>query len=117
MARLPASARRSFDMHEFMRVEIEDDLITARYCAVPRPHEPPATPPRVADLFQLQLEANKLVRRADGALAAPGAAVSAVAALRRWISRWIRSRLPPAHERAGPGAASAHVRHGKDTSF
>jgi hypothetical protein len=32
-----------------MRVEIEDDLITARYCAVPRPHEPPATPPRVAD--------------------------------------------------------------------
>ncbi|PNE09782.1 MAG: hypothetical protein CR217_18145 [Beijerinckiaceae bacterium] len=33
-----------------------------RYFAVPRPHEPPETPPRVADLFQLQFKANKLVR-------------------------------------------------------
>jgi hypothetical protein len=37
-------------------------VITARYFAVPRPHEPPETPPRVADLFQLQFKANKLVR-------------------------------------------------------
>lgn len=50
------------DTHGFMRVEIEDDVITARYIAVPRPYEPPATPPRVADLFQLQFKANKLVR-------------------------------------------------------
>jgi hypothetical protein len=50
------------DTHGFMRVEIEDDTITARYFAVPRPHEPPETPPRVADLFQLQFKANKLVR-------------------------------------------------------
>jgi hypothetical protein len=41
------------DTHGYMRVEIEHDLITARYLAVPRPHEPPETPPRVADLFQL----------------------------------------------------------------
>jgi hypothetical protein len=50
------------DTHGFMRVEIEDDTITARYFAVPRPHEPPETPPRVADLFQLQFKANKLIR-------------------------------------------------------
>ena len=50
------------DTHGFMRVEIEDDTITALYFAVPRPHEPPETPPRVADLFQLQFKANKLVR-------------------------------------------------------
>jgi hypothetical protein len=50
------------DTHGFMRIEIADDLITARYFAVPRPHEPPDTPPRVADLFQLQFKANKLVR-------------------------------------------------------
>jgi acid phosphatase type 7 len=50
------------DTHGFMRVEIEDDTITARYFAVPPPHEPPETPPRVADLFQLQFKANKLVR-------------------------------------------------------
>jgi hypothetical protein len=45
-----------------MRVEIDDDTITARYLAVPRPHEPPETRPHVADLFQLQFKANKLVR-------------------------------------------------------
>jgi hypothetical protein len=45
-----------------MLIEIEDNLITARYFAVPRPHEPPETPPRVADLFQLHFKANKLVR-------------------------------------------------------
>jgi hypothetical protein len=50
------------DAHGFMRVEIEDDLITARYFAVARPHEPPETPPRVADLFQLHFKSNKLVR-------------------------------------------------------
>jgi hypothetical protein len=50
------------DTHGFMRVEIEDDTITARYFAVPRPYEPPETPPRVADLFQLQFKSNKLVR-------------------------------------------------------
>lgn len=50
------------DTHGFMRVEIEADLITARYFAVPRPHKPPETPPRVADLFQLQFKTNKLVR-------------------------------------------------------
>jgi len=33
-----------------------------RHIAVPRPREPPETPPRVADLFQLQFKANKLVR-------------------------------------------------------
>jgi hypothetical protein len=50
------------DTHGFMRVEIEDDLITARYFAVPRTHDAPETPARVADLFQLQFKANKLVR-------------------------------------------------------
>jgi acid phosphatase type 7 len=50
------------DTHGFMRVEIEDDLITARYIAVARPHEPPQTPPRVADLFQVKFKPNKLVR-------------------------------------------------------
>jgi hypothetical protein len=50
------------DTHGFMRVEIEDDTITARYFAVPRPYEPPETPPRVADLFQLQFKSKKLVR-------------------------------------------------------
>ena len=50
------------DTHGFMRIEIGDDLITARYFAVPRLHEPPETPPRVADLFQLQFTANKLAR-------------------------------------------------------
>jgi acid phosphatase type 7 len=50
------------DTHGFMRVEIEDDLITARYFAVARPHESPETPPRVADLFQLHFKSNKLVR-------------------------------------------------------
>jgi hypothetical protein len=50
------------DTHGFMRVEIVDDTITARYFAVPRPHEPPETPPRVADLFQLQFKSNKLIR-------------------------------------------------------
>jgi hypothetical protein len=48
-----------------MRVEIEDDSITARYFTVPPPHEPPETPPRVANLLQLQFKANKLVRRAN----------------------------------------------------
>ena len=50
------------DTHGFMRVEIEDDSMTALYFTVPRPHEPPETPPRAADLFQLQFKANKLVR-------------------------------------------------------
>jgi acid phosphatase type 7 len=50
------------DTHGFMRVEIEDDLITARCFAVPRPHDAPETPARVADLFQLEFKANKLVR-------------------------------------------------------
>jgi acid phosphatase type 7 len=50
------------DTHGFMRVEIEDDLITARYFAVRRPHDPPETPPQVADLFQLQFKSNKLIR-------------------------------------------------------
>lgn len=50
------------DTHGFMRVEIEGDLITARYIAVARPHEPPQTPPRVADLFQVKFKPNKLVR-------------------------------------------------------
>jgi hypothetical protein len=50
------------DTHGFMRVEIEDDLITARYIAVARPNEPPQTPPRVADLFQVKFKPNKLVR-------------------------------------------------------
>jgi hypothetical protein len=45
-----------------MPVEIEDDTITARYFAVPRPHEPPETPPKVADLFQIKFKPNKLVR-------------------------------------------------------
>jgi hypothetical protein len=59
------------DTHGFMRVEIEDDSITARYFAIPRPSEPQETPSRVADLFQLQFKANKLARRADGTLSAP----------------------------------------------
>jgi len=50
------------DTHGFMRVEIDDETITARYIAVPRPHDPPETPPRVADLFQLQYKPNKLIR-------------------------------------------------------
>jgi len=50
------------DTHGLMRVEIEDDLITARYITVARPHEPPETPPRVADLFQVKFKPNKLVR-------------------------------------------------------
>jgi hypothetical protein len=45
-----------------MPVEIEDDTITARYFAVLRPHEPPETPPKVADLFQIKFKPNKLVR-------------------------------------------------------
>jgi hypothetical protein len=45
-----------------MPVEIEDDTITARYFALPRPHEPPETPPKVADLFQIKFKPNKLVR-------------------------------------------------------
>ncbi len=49
-------------MDGFMRVEIEDDLITARYFAVARPHEPPETPLLVADLLELQFKSNKLVR-------------------------------------------------------
>jgi len=39
------------DTHGFMRVGIEDDLITARYIAVARSDEPPRTPSRGADLF------------------------------------------------------------------
>jgi len=50
------------DTHGFMRVEIDDETITARYIAVSRPHDPPETPPRVADLFQLQYKPNKLIR-------------------------------------------------------
>ncbi len=50
------------DTHGFMRVEIEGDLITCRYLAVARPHDPPGTPARVADLFQFHYKANKLVR-------------------------------------------------------
>jgi len=50
------------DTHGFMRIEIDDEVITARYIAVPRPHEPPETPPRVADLFQVQYKPNKLIR-------------------------------------------------------
>jgi hypothetical protein len=45
-----------------MPVEIEDDTITARSFALPRPHEPPETPPKVADLFQIKFKPNKLVR-------------------------------------------------------
>jgi hypothetical protein len=37
-------------------------MITARYYAVRRPHEPAGTAPRVADLFQLQFKSNKLIR-------------------------------------------------------
>ncbi len=50
------------DTHGFMRVEIEGDLITARYITVARPHESPDTPPKVADLFQVKFKPNKLVR-------------------------------------------------------
>jgi hypothetical protein len=50
------------DTHGFMRVEIEGDLITCRYFAVRRPHDPPTTSPRVADLFQFHFQSNKLVR-------------------------------------------------------
>ncbi len=50
------------DTHGFMRVEIEGDLITARYITVARSHESPDTPPRVADLFQVKFKPNKLVR-------------------------------------------------------
>lgn len=50
------------DTHGFMRIEIENELITARYYAVRRPHDSPGTQPRVADLFQLQFKSNKLVR-------------------------------------------------------
>jgi acid phosphatase type 7 len=50
------------DTHGFMRIEIEGDLITARYITVARPHESPDTPPKVADLFQVKFKPNKLVR-------------------------------------------------------
>ncbi|WP_051335473.1 metallophosphoesterase family protein [Methylocapsa acidiphila] len=50
------------DTHGFMRVEIEGDMITARYYAVRRPQDSPGTPARVADLFQLQFKSNKLIR-------------------------------------------------------
>jgi hypothetical protein len=43
-------------------VEIQGDLITARYVTVARPHESPDTPPKVADLFQVKFKPNKLVR-------------------------------------------------------
>jgi acid phosphatase type 7 len=50
------------DTHGFMRVEIEGDIITCRYFAVARPHDPPNTPARVADFFQLNWRTNRLVR-------------------------------------------------------
>jgi acid phosphatase type 7 len=50
------------ETHGFMRVEIEGDLITCRYIAVRRPHDPPTTPPRVADMFQFHFRQNTLVR-------------------------------------------------------
>ncbi len=50
------------DTHGFMRVEIENDMITARYYAVRRPQDTPGTSPRVADLFQQQFKSNKLIR-------------------------------------------------------
>jgi acid phosphatase type 7 len=50
------------DTHGFMRVEIEGDVITARYITVARQHESPDTPPKVADLFQVKFKPNKLVR-------------------------------------------------------
>jgi len=50
------------DTHGFMRVEIEGELITCRYYAVPRPQDPPGMQPRMADLFQVRLNTNRLVR-------------------------------------------------------
>jgi acid phosphatase type 7 len=50
------------DTHGFLRVEIEGNVITARYFAVRRPHDPADTPAQVADLFQLQFKTNKLIR-------------------------------------------------------
>ena len=50
------------DTHGFMRVEIEGDLITCRYLAVARPHEPANLPARVADFFQVKWRSDRLVR-------------------------------------------------------
>jgi len=50
------------DTHGFMRVEIEGDLITCRYFAVPRAQDPPSLPARVADLFQINWRTDRLMR-------------------------------------------------------
>jgi acid phosphatase type 7 len=48
--------------HGFLRVEVEGDTVTCRYLAVRRSFEPSNTPARVADLFQVHLNTNKLER-------------------------------------------------------
>jgi hypothetical protein len=50
------------ETHGFLRVEIEGDTVTCRYLAVRKSFDPPNTPARVADLFQVHLNTNKLER-------------------------------------------------------
>jgi hypothetical protein len=50
------------DTHGFMRAEIEGDLITCRYFAVPRAQDPPTLPARVADFFQVNWRTDRLMR-------------------------------------------------------
>lgn len=50
------------DTHGFMRVEIEGDLITCRYFAVPRAQDAPNLPARVADFFQVNWRSDRLLR-------------------------------------------------------
>src|SRR5262249_56167179 len=50
------------DTHGFMGVEIEGDLVTCRYFAVPRPQDPPNLPARIADFFQVNWRSDRLLR-------------------------------------------------------
>src|SRR5262245_17656702 len=50
------------DTHGFMRVEIEGDVITCRYFAVPRAQDSPSLPARVADFFQVNWRSDRLMR-------------------------------------------------------
>jgi Icc-related predicted phosphoesterase len=53
--------RYSDDRHGFMRIEVDEDLITGRYYTVPRPQEPFSKPSQLTDYFQFSWKERRVL--------------------------------------------------------
>jgi hypothetical protein len=49
------------DRHGFLRLDVSSSAISGKYYTVPRPQESWSQPPKLADTFQLDTRAHKLV--------------------------------------------------------